>query len=72
MLDFQCWICGEAINRDDENAVLLSIGGLWRWAEGRRGADDPCQDIYLHSHCAKDRLAGATMEFEPSAFGEED
>lgn len=72
MLDFQCWFCGAGINRDDAGALLVSVEGLWRWAEGRRATDDPFQNIYVHSHCAKDRMAGATMNLEPSVFGEED
>jgi hypothetical protein len=72
MLDFQCWFCGAGIDRDDQGALLISVEGLWRWAEGRRGGDDPFQNIYVHSICAKDRLSGATMNWEPSVFGEED
>ncbi|WBY08799.1 hypothetical protein PIB19_05035 [Sphingomonas sp. 7/4-4] len=71
MLDFQCWFCGEGIDRDDRGALLVSVESLWRWAEGKRGKDDPFQNIYIHARCAKDRMAGATMELEPSVFGEE-
>ena len=72
MLDFQCWVCGEGIGREDNTAVLVSVENLWRWAMGQRESDDPFQNLYLHSRCAKARLAGATMELEPSVFGEDD
>ncbi len=71
MTDFQCWFCGHQIARSDAGAVMLQVESLWRWAENTRAADDPCQSIYAHSECAKDRLAGATMKLEPSMFGED-
>jgi hypothetical protein len=72
MIGFQCWFCGEGIDRDDDGALLVSVEGLWRWAEGGRRDDGPFQNLYVHSHCAKERMAGATMNLEPSVFGEED
>ncbi len=71
MLDFQCWFCGGGIDREDKGALLVGIESLWLWAEGKRGKDDPFQNIYIHSRCAKDRMAGATLDLEPSVFGEE-
>jgi hypothetical protein len=72
MSEFQCWFCGEGIERTDTGAVMINIESLWRWAEGKRNDDDPWQTIYAHSQCAKDRMAGATMNLEPSIFGEDD
>jgi hypothetical protein len=72
MNGFQCWFCGEGIDRTDANAAMVTIEGLWPWAEGTRRDDDPSQSIYVHSHCAKTRMAGATMDLETSIFGEED
>ncbi|OYY72336.1 MAG: hypothetical protein B7Y47_04770 [Sphingomonas sp. 28-63-12] len=72
MMEFQCWFCGVGIDRDDKSAVLVSVESLWRWADGERGKEDPFQNIYIHSTCAKDRMTGATMELDPSVFDEDD
>ena len=72
MLDFQCWFCGDGIDRNDDSALMVSVESLWRWLEGAREKDAPFQTIYAHSRCAKDRMAGATMQLEPSVFGKED
>ncbi len=71
MNGFQCWFCGEGIDRSHTGAVMINIEGLWRWADEARSDDDPWQSIYAHAHCAKDRMAGVTMNLEPSVFGEE-
>ena len=72
MNEYQCWLCGQAIGRADGGAVLITIQGLWRWDGGSSKDDDPSQSVYAHSHCAKDRLQGATMALEPQIFGEDD
>ena len=72
MNEFQCWFCGDGIERPDSGAVLINVESLWRWVDEVRGPDDPWQSIYAHSKCAKDRMAGATMNLEPSVFGEGD
>ncbi|PTD18312.1 hypothetical protein CV103_15505 [Sphingomonas fennica] len=72
MLEFQCWFCGEGIERSDGDALMIGIESLWRWAEGTRRKDAPYQNIYVHSRCAMDRMAGATMDLETSVFGEEE
>jgi hypothetical protein len=72
MNEYQCWFCGEGIERADTGALMISVEGLWRWDAGSRSEDDPWQSIYVHSKCAKERLNGATMSLEPSVFGEED
>jgi hypothetical protein len=41
MSDFQCWFCGEGIERTDAGAVMINIESLWRWAEELRSNDDP-------------------------------
>ena len=70
MKGFQCWFCGEAIDCADGGAIMITVESLWSWADGKRGKDDPTQSIYVHSRCAKERMAGATMQLEPSVFGE--
>lgn len=72
MKDFQCWFCGDGIDRSDAGAVMMNIENLWGWAEGTRGADAPLQSIYANSQCTKGRMTGATMTLEPSIFGDED
>ena len=72
MSDYQCWFCGEGIERTDASAVMITVESLWRWDAGSQRDDDPMQSIYAHSACAKNHLRGATMAIEPSIFGEED
>ena len=71
-MEFQCWFCGQGIERSDAGAVIITIESLWRWEGESQSDDDPVQSVYAHSHCAKPKLEGATMDFEPSIFGEED
>jgi hypothetical protein len=70
MTDYQCWFCGHGIERADAGAVMITLEGLWRRQAGSRSEDEPLQSVYSHSLCAKDRLKGATMNIEPSIFGE--
>jgi hypothetical protein len=72
MNEYQCWFCGHGVERSDGGAVLISIESLWRWDAGSTGENDPLQQIYAHSACAKGRMQGATMSLEPSTFGEDD
>jgi len=67
---YQCWFCGQGIDRADAGAAVISIANLWLWDAGSRGEDDPWQAVYAHSTCARERLKGATMEIEPHIFGE--
>lgn len=71
MNDYQCWFCGESITRTDKGAVIVNIESLWRWDAGSLDDDGPSQDVYAHSRCAKEKMMGATMDLEPSIFGEE-
>lgn len=72
MSGYQCWFCGKPVERADGCAVLITIEGLWKWDAGSATDEDPSQSFYAHSHCAKDRLQGATMVLEPHIFGEDD
>lgn len=72
MNEYQCWFCGQGIERNDTGAVMIALEGLWRWEAGLRSGDDPLQSVYGHSVCVKSRLKGATMDIEPSIFGEGD
>jgi len=71
MVEFQCWFCGEGIDRGDVGAVIVSVANLWRWSENKRGADEPSQDFYCHTECAKRRMAGNNMTLEAHIFGDE-
>ncbi len=69
---YRCWFCDWPIERTDPGAVLVHVRGFWAWNDGSNADDDPAQDVYAHSACAKDRLKGATMTLEPSVFLEDD
>jgi len=72
MIEFQCWFCGEGIDRDDVGAVIISVANLWRWSDNMRDEDDPSQDIYCHAECAKRHMVGFNMGLEPHIFGGND
>jgi hypothetical protein len=72
MSGYSCWFCGKTIDGADAGAVMIGVENLWRWADGRRGEEDPWQGVYAHSTCAKDRMAGATRTLEPHIFGKGD
>ena len=72
MTEYQCWFCGQGIERTDTGAVMITLESIWRWEVGSHSDDDPLQSVYGHSYCAKNRMKGATMDIEPSIFGEED
>jgi hypothetical protein len=71
-LEFQCWFCGQGIERSDSGAVLIGVESLWRWESSFRKDNDPYQQVYSHKECAKSRLSGASMPLEPNIFGEDD
>ena len=56
---FGCWFCGQIIERDDIDAVAISLNNLWRLEPNLSPGYDPDQTFYAHSVCAKDRMAGA-------------
>ncbi|MEA3028735.1 MAG: hypothetical protein QOG13_60 [Sphingomonadales bacterium] len=70
--EFQCWFCGQAIERVDTGAVMITVESLWRWVARSASTDDPMQAVYAHSACARDKLQGATMALESWIFGEDD
>ncbi len=72
MKGYQCWFCGEGIERADANAVMVAVENLWRWDAQSKSDDDPWQAIYAHSTCARAHLKGATMEIEPYDFEDHD
>ncbi|MGZ3274230.1 MAG: hypothetical protein ACXU8Z_10740 [Caulobacteraceae bacterium] len=72
MNEYKCWYCDNDITRTDTGAVAIIVESLWRWDSGERRDDDPWQQVYAHSICAKERMRGATMSLEPSIFGEDD
>ncbi|MEA3046486.1 MAG: hypothetical protein QOJ53_818, partial [Sphingomonadales bacterium] len=39
--EFQCWFCGQAIERVDTGAVMITVESLWRWVARSASTDDP-------------------------------
>ena len=72
MAEYQCWFCGQGIERSDTLAVLITVENLWHYDAGSVSKYDPQQNVYAHSTCAQARLQGETMALDPSIFGEED
>lgn len=71
MSEYQCWFCGEGIDRTaDAHAVMIAVENPWRWDAGSKSDDDPWQAVYAHSACARIRLKGKTMDLEPHVLGD--
>ena len=71
MTEYQCWFCGQGIERADAGAVAITVENLWRWEAASPGDEGDLQLVFAPSNCAKDRLQGTTMKLEPSIFGED-
>jgi hypothetical protein len=56
-----CWFCGETIELNDVRAVRITLENLMR-------ATDAIQTIASHAECARVRLTGATMMFDPEVL----
>jgi len=61
MTSQQCWFCGMGIEPDDLYAVRIAVSALWHTDGGR-------QAIFAHSICARRRLDGKSMEFDPEVL----
>ncbi|WP_217570112.1 hypothetical protein [Mesorhizobium sp. GbtcB19] len=59
----QCWFCGKGIEKEDKNAVEVSIQNLWSDED-----DPPKQYFWLHSVCALEKLQGKGPKFELDVF----
>ena len=70
MNKYQCWFCGDGLERTDLSAVMITVENLWNWDAGLKAKNRPCESVYAHSECAKDKIKGATMNLEPEAFDE--
>lgn len=61
---YECWFCGQGIDRADGPALSIGLWELWNG-----GAEaEPAQTIYAHFHCAETRMKGASMDLERDAF----
>jgi hypothetical protein len=63
---FQCCYCGKEVGPADRAALRITITGLWSSSDGA------VQDLYAHSKCAADKLAGNFSQWVPfdvEAFG---
>ena len=60
---YECWFCGEAIDRKNADALRIVVAPLWT-------GDDDCtsQELYAHFSCAQSRMAGARMSLEAETF----
>jgi hypothetical protein len=72
MVEYQCWFCGERVEADDRDAVMIWIQNLWSWHSAVPGDDHPSQAMVAHSTCAAQRMRGSAMEFDPSLLGPAD
>ena len=56
---FQCCYCDKDIEPTDRAALRITITGLWSSADGA------VQDLFAHSRCAADKLAGNLSQWVP-------
>lgn len=56
---FQCCYCDKAIEPTDRAALRITVTGLWSSADGS------VQDLFAHSKCAADKLAGNFSQWVP-------
>lgn len=61
---YECWFCGNGIDRADGPALSI---GMWELWNGDAEAE-PAQTIYAHLGCAETRMKGASMNIERDAF----
>jgi len=56
---FQCCYCDQELEPTDRAALRITITGLWSSADGA------VQDLFAHSKCAADKLAGNFSQWVP-------
>jgi hypothetical protein len=61
---YQCWFCGEGIDRADGLALSIGLWELW----GGAAEAEPAQMIYAHFKCAETRMKGASMDLDREIF----
>ena len=57
--EFRCCYCNSEVEPADRAALRITITGLWSSADG------PVQDLFAHSRCAADKLAGNFSQWVP-------
>lgn len=65
---FQCCYCDKEVEPTDRAALRLTVTGLWSSADGA------VQDLFAHSKCAADKLAGNLSQwvsFDVETFASE-
>lgn len=60
---YECWFCGNGLDRKSNDALRIVIGNLWE-----SDTDSPAQEIYSHFACAAEHMAGAKMALEREIF----
>lgn len=58
-----CWFCGNPIELNDAHAVRITLENLFRDTGAFQG-------ITSHGECARLRLTGATMAFDPEMLSD--
>jgi len=56
---FRCCYCNKEIEAGDRAALRITITGLWSSSDGA------VQDLFAHSKCAADKLAGNLSQWVP-------
>ncbi|RAZ90585.1 hypothetical protein DPM33_13880 [Mesorhizobium hawassense] len=59
----QCWFCGTGIEKEDTQAVEVSLRNLWSNED-----DPPKQYFWLHSVCALEKLQGKGPKLDLDVF----
>lgn len=59
-LGYECWFCGEGIERNDRQALAIGLSDLW----SDQCDEPPTQIIYAHFDCAQKRMEGPSMALE--------
>ena len=59
-LGYECWFCGEGIERNGRQALAIGLSDLW----SDQFDEPPTQIIYAHFDCAQKRMEGSSMPLE--------
>jgi hypothetical protein len=59
-LVYECWFCGEGIERNGCQALAIGLSDLW----SDQCDEPPTQIVYAHFDCAQKRMEGPSMALE--------
>lgn len=63
-LGYECWFCGEGIEKNGRQALTIGLSDLW----SNQCEAPPTQIIYAHFYCAQKRMEGSSMALEPDVL----